>query len=159
MSTLGLYLATSTENPVHSALGVLFFLLNLEVVPEWSNHLKRSVVIKASPIPLCYPFLHTTCNASLGAPASLGFAGRSEENMRTTPAESIPAECHLEYPSQKSCSETCTMSPSRIAIRESGKRKILSEHVATVLLRTKGKLHRSRTKFKIVLKLKLYGIT
>lgn len=54
------------------------------------------------------------------------------------------------------------MSPWPLATRQSGKRKNLTEHVETLiiyvaLLGTKEKLYRNRTKFKIVLKLELYG--
>lgn len=74
------------------------------------------------------------------------------------------SEYHCKYPSQKPVPETCTCVSLAFATRESGKRKILTEPVATliiciVLLRTRGRLYRSRPKFKIVFKLELYGDT
>lgn len=73
---------------------------------------------------------------------------------------SITVSTLLRNPSQR----LALVSPWPLATRESGKRKILTEPVATliiciVLLRTRGRLYRSRPKFKIVFKLELYGDT
>lgn len=112
----------------------------------------------------CSPLLCVWLSSSqfLDAPVSVGLAGRSGGGHEG-PRGTLPSATRHALP-RNPAQRLPLVSPWPLATRQPEKRKNLTEHVETpmicvVLLRTKGKLYRNRTKFKIVVKPELYADT